>query len=110
MKITLVSIVAAARSINPMGAAAIFLVAWLAGLAGSLAALFVALALFAGLYGAKTVASPIVVQSVPAEPVVSSAPAVVAATSAVDQFAGLVVREVKLAQPTGKPAKVTSAA
>ena len=44
---------AAAREISPIGAALVFAVAYLAGLAGNLAALLIAAALFIGLYAAR---------------------------------------------------------
>jgi hypothetical protein len=100
-----------ARSLDPKGAAAIFAVAWLAGFAGSLAALLIAVALFAGFYGARVVASANVAAESPAPAAEPSTVSTVHAGEAMPSLRealadGLVVRKIELGQaPVAKSRK-----
>lgn len=55
-RLSTIRVLDSARSIPPAGAATIFAIAYLAGLLGSVAALFVAAALFVGLFAAARAA------------------------------------------------------
>jgi uncharacterized membrane protein len=103
MKTNLLTTLAAIQSINPLGAGLIFTAAFIATYIG-LAALLVVAALLFGMHFAKRPA--VESQAVQLTAPQVSLPLPVAAQPT-DQFAGLVVREVKLAQPAnGRAAKV----
>ena len=102
------SVVESIRSIDPRGAAAIFVIAWLAGFSGSVAGLLVAVALFGGLYAARLAAIP-EPQVVNVPPAMQTVPL---AAQLATMFPGLALRKVELQQPTqprnGQAAKATA--
>ena len=94
-----------ARAINPIGAAIIFALAWLAGFAGSFAALLVAAALLGGLYLAKQSAEISAPVNPPAAPVIIPAAAVHPSSGACGPSIseaianGLQIRKIEFAGP-----------
>jgi len=105
------------RTLHPSGALVLFLAAYLAGLAGSVAALAVVAAFLAGLYLVKAQPAAVVIGRATPQPVPSSPqPAATvqpAANPLADMLgaAGLAVSQVTLKQPSanGKAPKVSAA-
>lgn len=98
------------RTVHPSGAALIFAAAYVAGLAGSLSALLIVAAFLVGLAIVRQPAAPIYLRHKGQQP---TAPAPTSADGATVKVAphpladisGLVVKELKLSQPSanGKP-------
>jgi cell division protein FtsX len=108
MKTKLITLANSIRSLNPIGAAALFIVAWLAGMIGSFAALAIAAALFAGLYVARLSVVPEVVASAPAA--IESPQIPVLPVAMADSLAGMIVKKIELSQPVAVKAPKTVAA
>lgn len=85
------------RSINPIGAGAIFAIAWVAGFAGSFSALLVAGSFLVGLYLAS--AARAVVAAAPTAPTATTVAPTTGSPVSDAIAAGLVIREVKLGTP-----------
>lgn len=106
-----------ARSIPPAGAATIFAIAYIAGLLGSVAALFVAAALFVGLFAAaraaeikcetRTIPTAIVANTQAADLLPSPGPS---ASPIADAIAnGLTIRKIEFAGPSSAKVRKVAA-
>lgn len=113
MKKKLLITLSAVQSVSPIGAATIFIVSYFSAQIG-FGAMLVVIAFLIGLYLAKRPAAIVSADvttnpTKPAAELVTSLPAALPPTlpEQTGPFAGLVVREVKLAQPTSGKLKVS---
>lgn len=110
MKTQLFSLVSAARELEPSGAVVLFVAGWLAGLAGSISALLIAAALFAGLYGARIVAAAKVLPTVDVQPIALAEPSAAPSSSPIAEALanGLTIKKIEFSQAAAGKARKTA--